>query len=69
MGLKRKLTKAEFEKLDAAIQALYNAAGDGYSLDVEDGDGDALKRAKDREKEGRKTAETDLVRVRPERDH
>lgn len=61
MALKRKITKAEFDKLDAAIKAEYVEKDGEYTLDV-DGDtgGDdagALRRAKDREVQARKDAE------------
>jgi len=39
MALKRKLTKAEFDKLDASIQELYAADGDSFVLDL-DGEAD-----------------------------
>ena len=50
MALKKKLTKAEYEKLSEHIKAEYIEDGDGFRLDI-DGDEDtgALKRAKDRE--------------------
>lgn len=58
MALKKKITKAEFEKLNDAFKAEYIEDGDGYRLDV-DGEEDtgALKRAKDREAQLRKEAE------------
>lgn len=59
MALKKKITKAEFEKLNEAFKTEYKADGDNYILDV-DGEEDtgALKRAKDRETQLRKDAET-----------
>ena len=59
--LKRKLTAKEFEKLSEALQAEYIEKDGVYVLDV-DGDEDtgALKRAKDRETQKRKDAESRL---------
>jgi len=69
MAVKRKLSKAAFEKLSESLQSLYMEKSGEYFLDVEgDGDGDALKRAKDREKEARKAAEVERDRLRAERD-
>jgi alanyl-tRNA synthetase len=63
MALKKKLTKAEYEKLSEHIKAEYieDGDGDGFRLDI-DGDEDtgALKRAKDREAQLRREAETKL---------
>jgi len=61
MALKKKVTKAEYEKLNDAFKAEYIEDGDGYRLDV-DGEEDtgALKRAKDRESQLRKDAEAKL---------
>lgn len=61
MALKKKLTKAEFEKLSDTLKSEYVEDGDGFRLDI-DGDEDtgALKRAKDRESQLRKEAETKL---------
>lgn len=58
MALKKKITKAEFDKLAKHFQDEYAADGDSYKLDV-DGDEDvtALKNAKDHEKAERKNAE------------
>lgn len=58
MALKKKLTKAEFDKLSDALKIEYVEDGDGYRLDL-DGDEDtgALKRAKDREAQLRRDAE------------
>lgn len=52
MALKKKISKADYEKLSDVLKAEYKADGDDYVLDV-DGDEDtgALKRAKDREKQ------------------
>jgi hypothetical protein len=60
MALKRKITKAEFDKLSEAIKLEYIEDGDSYRLDVDGGsdeDTGALKRAKDREVQLRKEAE------------
>ena len=61
MALKKKLSKAEYDKLSDAIKAEYIEDGDGFRLDI-DGDEDtgALKRAKDREAQLRREAETKL---------
>lgn len=58
MALKRKITKAEFDKLPAEIQAEYVEKDGEYTLDV-DGDEDtgALRRAKDRAVQERRDAE------------
>lgn len=51
MKLKRKITKAEFEALTEAQQALYIVSGENYMLDIEpDEDTAAILRARDREK-------------------
>lgn len=62
MALKRKINKAEFDKLSADIKAEYVADGDDYVLDV-DGDVDAssLQRAKDRAVQDRKDALKELA--------
>lgn len=60
MALKRKITKAEYDKLSAEIKAEYVTDGDEYKLDVageHDDDTGALKRAKDREAQLRREAE------------
>lgn len=60
MALKVKLTKVEFEALPDVLKAEYVADGDDFKLDVEGGeDTGALKRAKVRETELRKTAESE----------
>jgi len=61
MALKKKLTKAEYDKLSEHFKSEYVEDGDGFRLDI-DGDEDtgALKRAKDRESQLRKEAETKL---------
>ena len=59
MALKRKITKADYDKLAADIKTEYVADGDdNYRLDL-DGEEDtgALKRAKDRETQLRTDAE------------
>ncbi len=59
MALKKKLTKAEYDKLKNELKENYIEDGDdGYKLDLEgDEDTGALKRAKDREVQLRKEAE------------
>lgn len=65
MALKRKLTKAQYEKLSDDIKKEYKADGDDFVLDI-DGDEDigALKRAKDREVQARKDAEKERDELR-----
>ena len=69
MALKKKLTKAEYEKLSEHIKAEYIEDGDGFRLDI-DGDEDtgALKRAKDREAQLRRDAEAQLREAQEELD-
>lgn len=64
MALKRKITKAEFDKLAKELQAEYKADGDDYVLNV-DGldDPDELRRARDREKEDAKALKKQLKEV------
>ncbi len=60
MALKRKITKAEYDKLSAEIKTEYVADGDDFKLDIAgeaDEDTGALKRAKDREAQLRREAE------------
>lgn len=59
MALKRKLSKTDYEKLSADLKLEYAERDGDYILDI-DGDEDtgALKRAKDREVQLRKDAET-----------
>lgn len=69
MALKLKISKADFGKLPADIQAEYVAEGDTYKLDV-DGieDTGALKRAKDRESQARRDAEARANELQSELD-
>lgn len=61
MALKRKITKEAYEKLSDDLKAEYGEKDGSYILDVEgDEDTGALKRAKDRETQGRKDAEKKL---------
>lgn len=58
MALKRKISKAEFEKLKPDVQFEYKQDGDNYILDADDSDEiGALRRAKDREAQDRRAAE------------
>ena len=59
MALKRKITKADYDKLAADLKTEYVADGDdNYRLDLDgEEDNGALKRAKDRETQLRKDAE------------
>lgn len=69
MALKKKLSKAEYDKLSEHIKSEYIEDGDGFRLDI-DGDEDtgALKRAKDREAQLRRDAEAQLREAREELD-
>ena len=67
MALKRKITKADYDKLAADLKTEYVADGDdNYRLDL-DGEEDtgALKRAKDRETQLRKDAEKKAAEETP----
>lgn len=65
MALKRKITKAEFEKLSKDLQGEYNADGDNYLLDTDDADdADELRRARDREKENAKKSKKEAAELR-----
>lgn len=56
--MKIRITKDDYEKLSDELKSLYQEAGEGYQLELEDlEDTGALKRAKDHEKEARKQAE------------
>lgn len=60
MALKRKINKAEYDKLSAEIKTEYVADGDDFKLDISGDDAEdtgALKRAKDREAQLRRDAE------------
>lgn len=72
MSLKRKITKAEFDKLSKDLQKEYTADGDDYVLDVEASDDDdderdpendpaELRRARDREKADAKKLKKELA--------
>lgn len=64
--LKKRINKAGYEALDAAIQALYTKAegSDNYTLDVDDDDAGELKKAKDREKQRADKAEKEAREAR-----
>lgn len=62
MALKKKISKAEFEKLADHLKTEYVERGDGYILDLE-GD-DVLERAKEHEKELRKAAEAEAKQLK-----
>jgi len=57
MALKKKISKADFEKLPDHFKTEYVEKGGEYHLDLDDEESGALLRAKDREKELRKAAE------------
>lgn len=64
MALKQRLTKEEHAKLPELLRGEYIADGEEFKLDVEGAeDVGALKRAKDRESEGRRNAETKLREI------
>lgn len=59
--LKRKLTKAEYDKLSEDLQSEYKEEGDNYILEVEGFDDPAeLRRARDRERQDRLKAQREL---------
>src|SRR5690242_11478896 len=65
--LKRKISKAEFDALNPELQKIYKAEGSDFVLQVEvsaDDDPGALRRALDREKQAKKTAETEAETLR-----
>lgn len=69
MALKKKLSKAEYEKLSEHIKSEYVEDGDNFRLDLEgDEDAGALKRAKDREVQLRREAEAKLREAQEELD-
>lgn len=69
MALKQRLTKDEHAKLPEVLRSEYIADGDDFKLDVEGAeDVGALKRAKDRESEGRRTAEAKLREIQDDAD-
>lgn len=57
MALKKKLSKADYEKLAEHLKPEYVEKNGDYHLDLDDEESGALLRAKDREKELRKEAE------------
>ena len=57
MALKKKITKADYEKLAEGLKGEYVEKNGEYHLDLDDEESGALLRAKDREKELRKEAE------------
>lgn len=65
MALKRKVTKAEYDKLSDEMKKLYESDGDDYVLDIEGYENpDELRRARDREKEDKKKAQKELKEAR-----
>lgn len=67
MALKRQITKAEFDALDAILQKEYKAEGADFVLDASGFDDPVeLKRAKDRESQGRRDAEAEAARLKTE---
>lgn len=65
MALKKNISVNDWGKLPESLQTLYVEKGDGYALDLE-GDDDApeLKRAKEHEKNRRKSVEQELREAR-----
>ena len=61
MALKKKITKADYEKLADHFKSEYVEKNGEYHLDLDDEESGALMRAKDREKEARKEAEAKLA--------
>lgn len=57
MAMKKKITKADYEKLAEGLKGEYVEKNGEYHLDLDDEESGALLRAKDREKELRKEAE------------
>ena len=69
MALKRKISKAEYEKLLEALKTEYKEDGDNFVLDLgDDEDFGKLKRAKDREVEAKNEAEKKLKELQAELD-
>lgn len=64
MALKKKLSKADFEKLPDHFKSEYVEKDGNYVLDLDDEESGALLRAKDREKELRKAAELEAKELR-----
>ena len=66
--LKKLLEEAAYNELDDAKKGLYTKGADGkYHLQVEDDDGEELKRAKEHEKAKRKEAEERLAALENEK--
>lgn len=69
MALKRKITKAEYDALNAVLQAEYKAEGSDFVLDAQGFDDPGeLRRALDREREDRKTAKAEADDLRTKLD-
>lgn len=64
MALKYKLTKEEFDKLKESHKELYKELNGSYVLDADDPDITNLKAAKDREKEEKKTALSQVAELK-----
>ena len=64
MALKKKISKADYEKLPEALRAEYVEKDGAFVLDLDDEESGALLRAKDREKELRKAAEAEAKELR-----
>jgi len=60
--MRRKISKAEFDALSPEMKVMYVADGEGYKLPlVDDDDPDALRRARDREKEENRVSKAALA--------
>ncbi len=65
MAFKKELSEEEFSKLESNKKEFYTKTENGYILDIEGiEDTGALKRAKDREAQGRREAEKELKELR-----
>lgn len=66
MSLKRKITKEEFDKLSEAFKEEYKESNGQFYLDIDQDGVDAMKLARDHEKEARKQAELKLKTLEEE---
>lgn len=66
MALKKKIDKADFDKLSKDVQANYTANGDHYLLDLEGDEAAELRRAKDREAHDAATLRAELKTLKEE---
>jgi hypothetical protein len=67
--MKRRITKAEYDALPDAVKAFYTVDGDNFKLMLtDDDDPDALRRARDREKQEAKDAKKRVAELEAELD-